>query len=124
MPISSRTDPSNDLTVFTASGVLTFEEQMAAFKEFYEGEPTKNVVLDLRNITGKRISSDELRRIIAFIKLHKDKRGPGKTALIAKTDLDFGLSRMSDALAESEGVPWKIRAFRSMGDAVKWLTEG
>lgn len=79
MLISSSVDPSKELTIFTASGVLSFEEQHAAFKNFYEGKPTKKVILDLRAITGRRISS--------------------------------------------EGLPWKIRALRSMDDAVKWLTE-
>lgn len=59
MPISSSADPSKDLTIFTASGVLSFEEQHAAFKDFYEGKPTKQVILDPRAIENERCLGGE-----------------------------------------------------------------
>ena len=123
MPISSTYDRSKDLTVFTATGVLTFDEHMAVLRDLYKDHPTRNVLWDMRGMTGERLSSDELRRMISFIKLHEVKRPGGKTAIVTSTDLDFGLSRMSDALGESEQLPWRIRGFRSMEEAVKWLEE-
>jgi hypothetical protein len=37
--------------------------------------------------------------------------------------VDFGLSRMSEMLAEGEKVPWSIRAFRSMAQAMQWIDD-
>jgi hypothetical protein len=124
MTIDSDRDPARDLTIFTVRGQLTFDEQMEILVEFYGGDPTANVLWDFRGIEGNRISSDELRKIIVFIKQHEHKRPGGKTAMVAGTDLDFGLSRMSDAYAETEKLPWKIRPFRSMEEALDWIEKG
>lgn len=123
MAISKMTDRSKGLTIFTATGELTFADQIAALKDFYEGNPTKNELWDMRKITGSRISSEELRQVTLFTKRYEQRRQGGKSALVMTTDLDFGLGRMSDALAESEQLPWKIRAFRSMEKALEWLDE-
>ena len=123
MPISSKVLKNKDLTIFTATGELTLEVQMDALKPFYEGEPTRNVLWDMRGITGIRISSDELQLIIKYIKLHTERRPSGKTALVTKSDLDFGLGRMSESYAQQENLPWEIRVFASMSEAKKWLDE-
>ncbi len=123
MPVSVKSDPHNDLTVFTASGVLTFDEVMETLREFYDAYPTRKVLWDLRAVTVQSITADELRQAVSFIKLHEDKRPQGRTALVGSTDLDSGLSRMGDAFADAGGIPWKIRVFRSMEEAMKWLGE-
>jgi len=121
MPLSKRVYKQLELTVFIVSGELTFDEQIRALREYYEGEPTRNAIWDFRAITGSRITSEELRQIIAFTKWYEDRRPGGKTALVASTQLDFGLGRMSHALAEREGLPWQIRVFRSIEEALEWI---
>ena len=123
MPITSKVLKNKNLTIITATGELTLKVQMAALKPFYEGKPTKNVLWDMRRITGNRITSDELLHIIKHIKLHKDKRPSGKTALVTKSDLDFGLGRMSESFAQNENLPWEISVFASLSEATKWLDE-
>ena len=112
------------MTVFTVAGALTYAEQLAALQEFYDGNPTANVLWDFRSIEGNRITIEELNKIIVFIKRRESKRPHGKTALVSTTDLDFGLSRMSQTYADIHNVPWQIRAFRSMDEAIKWIKEG
>ncbi|MBN2107697.1 MAG: hypothetical protein JW832_09735 [Deltaproteobacteria bacterium] len=124
MPITASYERSGDLTVFTAAGELTYEEQLAALQEFYDGNPTANVLWDFRSIKGNRITTEELNKIIVFIKRRESKRPHGKTALVARTDLDFGLSRVSQAYADIHELPWQIRAFRSMDEALMWIEEG
>lgn len=128
MPATSSLDASRNLTLFTVEGDLTFDEQMAVLRDFYEGTPTANVIWDFRAMEGTRISAAQLREIIAFIKRHEGKRPRGKTALVSATDLDFGLSRMGQAYAEGDRLPWEMRAFRSMEEAIHWIqgreTEG
>ena len=125
MAITVQKFEDRDLAIFTAVGELTFSDQMEALRSFYEGSPTLNVIWDLRNISGHRITADELRRIIAYIHQYQDKRPGGKTALVSATPLDFGMSRMSEFYAKSEGLPWTLRAFQSMEDAETWIvTDG
>ena len=121
MVISHVQDEGRNLTVFSVKGELTFAEQMATLRQFYDETPTRNVIWDFRQLAGHRISSDELREIISFIKWHGQNRPAGKTALVSATDLDFGLSRMSQAYAEQERVPWPIESFRTMEDALRWI---
>ncbi|MGC9323947.1 MAG: hypothetical protein ACP5G0_04270 [Desulfomonilia bacterium] len=124
MPIAVKTDSARDLTLCTATGELTFHDQVAVLKSFYEGNPTRNLLWDMRQISGARITSQEITDIIEFINSYKEKRLAGKTALVTATDLDFGMSRMSELLAESSGIPWEIRAFHSLDDALSWIDEG
>ncbi len=93
-------DEVKNLTVFTVVEELTFDEYMAALRESYTGAPTANVLCDMPVIEGNRISPEELRKIIAFIKQHENKRPRGKMALVSTTDLDYDLSRMSGSYAE------------------------
>ena len=123
MPISTKTDRSKDLTVFTATGELTFAGQIAAMKEFYEGNPTKNELWDLRGITGSRISSEELLQVTLFTKQYGHKRQGGKSAMVMNSDLDYGLGRMSGTYGETEQLPWEVMAFRSIDEALAWLDE-
>ena len=121
MTIETKYYKSRDLTVFTARGVLTFENQMAVLKKFYSGKPSANMIWDFREIKGSRITSPQIRKIILYIKMHSKNRTKGKTALVADSDLDFGLARMSASYSEVEKLPWKIEAFRSMKEALGWI---
>jgi hypothetical protein len=123
MAITTSHDLSRDLTIFTASEELTYAKQMTVLRAIYGGDPTANMIWDFRAIEGNRISSEELEKIISFIKQRADRRKKGKTALVSGSDLDFGLSRISEFYAEIENLPWQIRAFRSMDDALKWIDE-
>jgi hypothetical protein len=123
MAISTSFDESRNLTVFTAEGNLTFDEQIIVLREFYAGKPTPNVIWDFRSAVGERISAQEIMKIIEFIKSHGKSRPGGKTALVAGDSLSFGLSRMGQAYADNENVPWEMKAFRSMDEAIRWIEE-
>jgi hypothetical protein len=121
MPITVQTDESKDLTTFQATGVLTLEEQLAALRPFYEGNPTKNVLFDLRAITGNRVSSSELEQIADLMARYKDKRPQGKTALLVSGKADYGLGRMVSIMAETKEVPVQVQVFYSIDEAMEWL---
>jgi hypothetical protein len=63
------------------------------------------------------------KKIISLVKSYGNKRPKGKTALVSNKDLDFGLSRVSEAYANIENLPWEIRSFRSMDEALKWIND-
>ncbi len=46
MPITSQTDESKQLTVFTGTGEISFEEVRDAIESFYAGSYTLNVLWD------------------------------------------------------------------------------
>lgn len=123
MPISVSTDQSRDLTIFTATGDLTFDDQMRVLREFYSGKPTKRALWDFRVISSDRITADELVRIREYITMHHDTRPGGKSAVVYDSSRDFGLSTVCDKLAENEEMQFKIRMFSNVDEAMKWLEQ-
>ena len=121
MSISSQIDHVNGITIFSASGKLTFDEAMAEVKMFYI-QPTPNVVWDLRSVSEVNLSSSEIWEIASFRPRHESsKRINGKTAIVTSQDLLFGLSRMFQSFSENEDVPFAVMIFRTMEEAQGWL---
>jgi len=62
MPLSSHIDQSKELTIYTVSDKLTFDEAMAEVKLFYN-HPTKNVMWDLRSVSELKFSTEEVQSL-------------------------------------------------------------
>jgi len=92
-------------------------------KSFYGGEPTRNVIWDFSLLAEINATSDELRGIILYARQFSDKRLGGCTALIVNTKLKYGLARMASTFAEIEKIPWSIRAFEQMDEALAWIAD-
>jgi hypothetical protein len=114
---------SKKLTINIVKGELTFDHAVEAVKEFYEEKLTKDVLWDLREGTWKDISDKHIRSIIAFIeKCEKvEVRKDGRTAIVVPADIDYGIARAVQSYSDS--LPFKVGVFRSMDEAIKWLTE-
>jgi hypothetical protein len=65
-----------------------------------------------------------LAKIFSHLSTQKEKRPAGKTAIVAPDDLRFGMSRIAEAFAEMEKLPWEMKAFRSIDTAINWLAAG
>jgi len=122
MPLKFQTDKSKDLTIFTPSGKITFAEAMDALESFYRN-PTKNVLMDFssRSNIPLLLTGEEMAQLFRQLATKRENRPDGKTAIVAPDDLRFGMSRMAEAFAEMEKLPWKWEAFRSMDEAIHWL---
>ena len=122
MAIESKIDKTKNLSTYTLGGEISVNEIMSALESFFKEEPTEDVLWDLRqaDFEGK-ISSTDLEKMARFIKKKSTQRARGKTALVAASDLAFGLAREYGAIAEGEGVRNPIQVFRSMDRAIKWL---
>ena len=82
-----------------------------------------DVVLDLPIETaGKRgYRMEEARHLSEAARLGKERVG-GKPAVVVRSDLQFGLARMSEAFAASHPLPYALRVFRDRNEALAWLT--
>jgi len=60
----------------------------------------------------------DIRRVAEFLKDYSGKIG-GRCAVVAESDVHFGLSRLGSVYSEGIGV--EARAFRDLGGAMKWL---
>jgi hypothetical protein len=123
MPVTTNADHDKQLTIHTVTGEPSFEEGMAAFKQFWEGKPTQNVLWDFRKASLTRLSSIETEAMIDYIKQHAEKRSGGKTAILVSKDLEYGISRMAQTFAELKNIPFEMEIFRSIEEAIQWLGE-
>ncbi len=65
-------------------------------------------------------SVDDVRRLVAGIPDHLNRRGTGfRAAFVVGTDVDYGVSRMIQGL--TDGLPFEATTFRSLEDAEKWV---
>ena len=115
--------PELDLTIFNATGTVPFKDQMDVLKSFYQGSPTKNVVWDFTRADEINITSDELRAIVKYTRVHSVKRDGGRTALVVNTELKFGLARMASTFAEIEETPWDMEVFENLQAAISWISD-
>jgi hypothetical protein len=125
MPITSKVDKKMNLTTFTLTGELTLDEILGALKSFWKGrELTLNTLWDTRNAIVTHLKSSEMGKIAEFIGQNRNRfeeRKNRKAAIVASTDLQYGLSRILGTVYEREDVPIKLRPFRKMEEAVQWL---
>ena len=123
MPITSYIDKARDLTVFTVTGVINFDDALPVVKAFYEGVPTKNVLWDLSETTDEQFTSQEVEAIASFGKRYEAERASGKTAFIAQKDILFGLSRMFEIQSVLKQSPHSVMVFRKKDEAFEWFDE-
>ncbi len=127
MPIVTTHDTARGITIHTAAGPLTFREVIGTLEGFYGRDDLPDRVLwDGRDATIAHLTHDELERIATYPKRWRrpDKPLPGgKRAIVVSTDLDYGLARIVDlvqGLARDE-LPYEVRTFRSLDEALHWL---
>ena len=115
MPITSKTDRSINLTTFVVMGEISADEAISALKPFYENPdhpPTLNLVWDLREILPvPSITEEGLSRIISYLSIHASKRRGGKTAIVARADFEFNVSKKYELFAQLKGLSIMIKVF-------------
>ena len=125
MAIEKRIEPEKSLTVLTVTGVVSADEFNRAIKEFYEKGPvTRKVLCDLTDSILDHVRSEDILNISRTPRQYPEPRIGGKTAIVAPSDLAFGLARMYEFTSDPAEVPFVIRVFRTKDEAMKWLAAG
>jgi hypothetical protein len=121
MPITYDIDRSRDLTVFSVSGEVGYQEFISALNDYGRKGTTFFELYDLRSISGKRLTTGEISSLADFLSRHPELRSPGnKTAVVVSEDIDYGFSRMISILTE-DTTAYDIEVFRDIDGAWKWL---
>lgn len=114
-----------DGVLFTeGSGVVTemdFMSHLRSHVEDPELHAGMDEVLDLRGVTKVELSSDALRRIIAFEKHHLGPFRSARIAIVAPEDVQYGIGRMYQTLTEDTGTA--VEVFRALRMAEDWLSQ-
>jgi len=123
MPITTSVDNEKQLTIHTVTGEASFGEGMTTLKQSLEIQPTRNVLWDFSKASLARVFFKETDAMMNYIQDHSEKRSGGKTALVASGDLEYGLSRMAETLAEIKNISIQVKTFRSFNEAIQWFGE-
>ena len=127
MPITSRVDKIKNLTIYTLTGELTLDDIQSAIKSFWEAhELTLNTLWDARRAKLTNLESSDMESITTFIDQYThrfEERKGGKSAVVASSDLVYGLSRILGTLYEIEDFPNQLKIFRIMDEAMEWLDQ-
>jgi hypothetical protein len=81
--------------------------------------PTVKLLVDVtRSVSLATRSTEEIRRVAEALAPYTERVG-GRCAVVAQSDVHFGLSRLGSVYSESVGV--KVEVFRDVGEAMEWL---
>jgi len=125
MPISSRIDRNNNLTTFVVEGELDVDEVLSSLQSIYEDPdhpPTLNIIWDLREIIpDQTIKDEDLKKIVTYLSRYAEKRIGGKTAIVARAEFEYNVSKKYELFVQLEGIAVTVGVFRSLGEAMIWL---
>jgi hypothetical protein len=120
-PVSITYRFEGDLLFTTIEGTTSYEDVKAYLDElvldprFRPGMPG---VVDCRRVKSL-FSIRDLRRTAADARARPQMQVPGRSAVLASSNIVYGLLRMYEVF--NEGNPSEIRVFREPGPAMKWL---
>jgi len=123
MGIHYRIDEESKLVLAAVVGRVTNADVLEYAKRRLD-EPdhlrASHEVMDLRAIAlDSPVTSEGVRRLAQFWGDRSGKIAGGRLAIIAPSDLSFGMSRMYEALRDDG--PDSIRVFREPLEALRWL---
>jgi len=118
-------DTERGIAVITPAGQVTADGLIRAFVEMVEHpdfRPDMHSLWDMRQSVIGKMTAADMSRIARFISArYGPLRQGARVAIVADTDVGFGLSRMYEMM--SEGVlPARVRSFRSLSEAEEWLS--
>jgi len=122
MPIHHEIDRERGLIRTTCSGLVGLPEVLRHFgnleQERQLPEPL-DVLLDLSAVSSPP-DGDQIQRVAGEIRRLLAKVNWGSCAIVAPSDLVFGVSRILEVRAEESFV--SIQVFRELAEAEAWLT--
>ena len=121
--IETTIDEKQNLTIHKCSGDLNEQELLDTIESFYGDNPTLYSIWDFSNSSFDKISNEFLRQMFSIVQKVGSNRQGGRTAVIAPSDLEYGMARMFQIMSNTNDFPFKIKVFRYFGEASQWLLE-
>jgi hypothetical protein len=128
MAIELKIDQERNLAVYTLSGDVTVKDVKEVVRCFGESlELAKNLLWDTRPATFlKPLEREDVDQLVTMMERYREsfiEGDEGKWAVIAETDLGFGIMRMLNSMLQMEGFPISFEPFRTIEDAIEYLED-
>ncbi|MBC8198621.1 MAG: STAS/SEC14 domain-containing protein [Desulfobacteraceae bacterium] len=120
MPISIHYDPGQNVLHSKATGVISFKDIMAYYSkiERLDLKPGYSVLADYTE-GSTDLKYNDIARMVEKRRSISLKSGMLKIAVVAKSDVVFGMARMYQAIIGEEH--FEVNVFRDRGEALRWL---
>ncbi|HYH81304.1 MAG TPA: hypothetical protein VEX86_15985 [Longimicrobium sp.] len=113
-------DDERGILVVTLSGLVTGDE-LASFSEAWRRDrayvPSRPALVDASALNPAKLGTDTLRARAAV-----PRPNPARVAIVAPSDVVFGLARMFQMMTEGRGN--HVAVFRGVDEATAWLAAG
>ena len=118
MPIVFKIDRPRDLTIFTGTGDVSYDDLINALASYDKAGPTRYEIFDFRKFTGEPVNFMEIRHLV-----EKGKKRPfgWQTAVVVSRNTDLFLGRIFQGMTEVETTHQVAKIFQSIEDAYEWL---
>jgi hypothetical protein len=128
MAIELKIDQERNLAVYTLSGDVTVKDVKEVVRCFGESlELAKNLLWDTRPATFLTpLEREDVDQLVTMMERYREsfiEGDEGKWAVIAETDLGFGIMRMLNSMLQMEGFPISFEPFRTIEDAIEYLED-
>jgi len=121
MTIESRVDKARRIIISEATGALT-DEDVLRYTEWVRSDPALrefDMLMDLRAVAKVEVTPEGLRESALLIPSASEAEERYRIAIVAGSDLVYGMARMYEMLRE--GAVGEVRIFRDMEEAKAWL---
>jgi hypothetical protein len=119
MPITFSENNANGWLETKATGLVTHDEIREHLKVEDERRALGRAeIFDARG-AWTNLTADEIRDLVYVTGALQSRERLGPTAIIAQSDLVYGMARMYEILLEGKGVP--VGVFRTLPEGEKWL---
>lgn len=121
--ITSKTDPVRQLTIFTIHGEVQCAAVIEALRKFWDENPTRNVLWDLRNGRVTHLHSNELTEIVNYTSINTREIRGGKVAAVVPDKSEYTFLSGMRLLTTVSRFTFEIEVFRTQEEAHTWFEE-
>lgn len=119
--ITTTFDTEKDLTVVKATGKMEANDFREWIATYYKGPVTRLLLWNITEADLSKLKAEEIQGGAILTKTLSNARREGKSAIVASDDLGYGIGRTLAAFYEIEDMPFTVRIFRTIEEAMKWL---
>jgi hypothetical protein len=119
--IRTRIDQDIQLTTRTVEGSVNLDDFLMDMDSAADQVPTRLILWDCRQADLSGMSNDDIHVLAESVQPNMVKRSDCKIAVVVSSDLDYGLSRVYEALVHTDPANTSFMVFRNMQKAREWL---
>jgi len=127
MPIAIRVNRAEGVRYSVMSGDITGADLLEAYRPAVDalaGDGALKGLVDMRAVRTIDVTSAAIWELTQLLRRADGAAAPRRVAIVAPSDLSFGMARMFEALAATTGVTTVYHVVRDITEARVWLGLG